>query len=271
MLLAIDVGNTNIALGVYKDAELLADWRIRTQPGRTADEYGMLLRDLFEHTGLHLEDVKGIAISNVVPPTMSDLIETCRKFFGLDPYVVDPEEETAVKVHYKPKSDVGADRIVNALAAFVLYGGPIVVVDFGTATTFDAVSSTGEYLGGAIAPGIGISTEALFLATARLPRINLVRPESAIGRTTETSMQAGILFGFVGQVDEIVTRFKQELGEETKVVATGGLAELIASESRTIQVVNPLLTLEGLRLMWERQKGSRGQGVQGSRGLERRG
>ena len=256
MLLVIDVGNTNIALGVFKDTVLAANWRIRTQQGRTADEYGMLLRDLFQYTDLEFSDITGVAISNVVPPTMSALLETCRKFFNLDPYVVDPEKETAIKVHYEPRSDVGADRIVNAVAVFALYGGPAVVVDFGTATTFDAISETGDYLGGAIAPGIGISLEALFRAAARLPRIDLVRPPSPIGTTTETSMQAGIIYGFAGQVDEIVAKFREQLGEGAKVIATGGLAELIAAESRTIQVVNPLLTLEGLRLMYE---GSRGK------------
>lgn len=254
MLLAIDVGNTNTALGVYKNSALAADWRIRTQLGRTADEYGMLLNELFDYNGLSLKDVSAIAISNVVPPTMTELVAACRKFFGLEPLVVDPETEYGIKIHYEPKADVGADRIVNALAAFVLYGGPAVVVDFGTATTFDAISPTGEYLGGAIAPGIGISLEALFRAAARLPRIDLVRPPSVIGTTTITSMQAGVVFGFVGQVDEIVTRFKHELGEQAKVIATGGLAELIATESRTIEIVNPLLTLEGLRLIWERQE-----------------
>jgi type III pantothenate kinase len=251
MLLAVDVGNTNIALGVYRDSALVADWRIRTQLGRTADEYGMLIRELLEYTGLEFKDIKGIAISNVVPPAMSALLETCRKFFGFDPYVVDPENET-IPIRYEPRSDVGADRIVNAVAAFALYGGPVIVVDFGTATTFDAISETGEYLGGAIAPGIGISMEALFRTAARLPRIDLVRPPSAIGTTTETSMQAGTIYGFAGQVDEIVARFKKELGGEARVIATGGLAELIAPETRTIQEVNPLLTLEGLRLLWER-------------------
>ncbi|HUV04823.1 MAG TPA: type III pantothenate kinase [Armatimonadota bacterium] len=254
MLLAIDVGNTNIALGVYTDAALVADWRIRTQLGRTADEYGMLLHDLLTYAGLSFEDIEGIAISNVVPPTMSALLETCRKFLSIEPYVVDPEKQTGITIHYEPKSGVGADRIANAVAAFALYGGPAVIVDFGTATTFDAVSATGEYLGGAIAPGIATSMEALFRAAARLPRIDLVRPPTPIGTTTETSMQAGIIYGFAGQVDEIVSRFRQELGEEAKVIATGGLAELIAAESRTIQVVNPLLTLEGLRLMWEKRR-----------------
>jgi type III pantothenate kinase len=254
MLLVIDVGNTNITLGVYRDAELIADWRIRTQLGQTSDEYGMLLRNLLEHAGLGFADITGIAISNVVPPTMSSLLETCRKFMGLGPYVVDPEKESGIGIRYEPRSDVGADRIVNAIAAHALYGGPAVVVDFGTATTFDAISAAGDYLGGAIAPGIGISLEALFRAAARLPRIDLVRPPSAIGTTTETSMQAGVVYGFVGQVDEIVARFRDELGTDAKVIATGGLAQLIAAESRTIQVVNLLLTLEGLRLMWEKQQ-----------------
>lgn len=254
MLLAIDVGNTNITLGVYKDAELVADWRIQTQLGRTADEYCVLLRVMFQCADLSLKDITGIAISNVVPPSMSALLETCRKFFHINPYVVDPEKETDIQIRYDPKSAVGADRVVNAVATFHLYGGPAIVVDLGTATTFDAISATGDYLGGAIAPGIGISMEALFRAAARLPRIDLVRPPSPIGTTTETSMQAGIIYGFVGQVDEIVGRFREELGKDARVIATGGLAELIAAESRTIQVVNPLLTLDGLRLMFERRK-----------------
>ncbi|MCL6629231.1 MAG: type III pantothenate kinase [Armatimonadetes bacterium] len=253
MLLVIDVGNTNITLGVYKGRDLIANWRIRTQIGRTADEYGMLLHDLFDYAGLHFSDITGIAVSNVVPPTTSSLFETCKKFFGLDPYIVDPETENAIVIHYEPKSEVGADRIVNAVAAFALYGGPDIVVDFGTATTVDAISSSGEYLGGAIAPGIGISMQALFHAAARLPRVDLVRPPSPIGTTTVTSMQAGAIYGFAGQVDAIVLRFKEILGKDAKVIATGGLADLIASESSTIQVVNPLLMLEGLRILWERQ------------------
>lgn len=254
MLFAIDVGNTNTALGVYRGGALLADWRIRTDHLRTDDEYGVLFRELFTYAGLQTKDVRGIAISNVVPQAMYSIVEACRKFFDLEPYVVDPEIETSIEIHYEPRSDVGADRIVNALAAYALYGGPAIIVDFGTATTFDAISSTGEYLGGAIAPGIGISMEALFRAAARLPRVELCRPPSAVGTTTETSMQAGMLFGFAGQVDEIVSRFKLELGQEAKVIATGGLAEMIASESRTIEMINPLLTLEGLRLLWERNQ-----------------
>jgi type III pantothenate kinase len=254
MLFVIDVGNTNITLGVYKGSELIANWRIRTQIGRTADEYSVLLRDLFNSSGLSFTDIEGIAISNVVPPTTSALLETCHKFFQIEPYVVDPEKETMITIRYEPKSDVGADRIVNAVAAFTLYGGPAIIVDFGTATTVDAISATGEYLGGAIAPGIGISMEALFHAAARLPRIELVRPPSPIGTTTVTSMQAGAIYGFAGQVDEIVNRFREVLGKDAKVIATGGFASLIASESRTIQIVNPLLMLEGLRILWEWQQ-----------------
>jgi len=266
MLLAIDVGNTNISIGVYRDAALVADWRIRTQLGRTADEYGTLIRELFEYSGLQLKDVTGVAISNVVPPTMVDVTEACRKYLGIEPLVVDPGKDIDIDIHYTPESDVGADRIANAVAALALYGGPAVVVDFGTATTFDAISASGEYLGGAIAPGIAISTEALFRTAARLPRIDLVTPPSAIGTTTESSMQAGIIFGFAGQVDEIVGRFRRELGGKAKVIATGGLAELIARESRTIEVVNLLLTLEGLRIIYSRNNRDRERSSGGSRG-----
>lgn len=255
MLLAIDVGNTNITVGVYRGDSLAADWRIRTQLGRTADEYGMLLRELFEYSDLRFGDVTGIVISNVVPPTQMELAHACSKYLEIEPFMVDPTDDLGIEILYAPKSDVGADRIVNAVAAYALYGGPSVVVDFGTATTYDAISDTGAYLGGAIAPGIGISMEALFRSAARLPRIDLVRPPSAIGTTTETSMQSAV-FGFAGQVDAIVARFKTELGGEAKVIATGGLAELIARESKCIEVVNPMLTLEGLRLLFHRIQGA---------------
>lgn len=254
MLLAIDVGNTNIALGVYNDSVLAADWRIRTQLGRTADEYGMLIVELLQYKDLSLTDITGIIIANVAPPTMRELLEACRKYFDLEPYVVEADKESGIVIHYQPRSNVGADRIANAVAAFTLYGGPAIVVDLGTATTFDAISAAGEYMGGAIAPGVMISLDALFRAASRLPRIDLVPAPSAIGTTTETSMQAGVVFGYAGQVDEMVMRFRRELGEEAKVIATGGLAELIAPETRTVQIVNRLLTLEGLRLIWDRQK-----------------
>ena len=254
MLLAINVNNTNIALGIFKDSALAADWRVSTQLSRTADEYGLLLSELLQSKGLSLKDISGIIISNVVPPTMRELLQTCNKYCNLEPYVVDAEKESGIVIHYQPRSNVGADRIANAVAAFTLYGGPVIVVDLGTATTFDAISAAGEYMGGAIAPGVMISLDALSRAASRLPRIDLVRPPAAIGTTTEMSMQAGVLFGFAGQVDEMVRRFKRELGEEAKVIATGGLAELIAPETRTVQIVNRLLTLEGLRLIWERQQ-----------------
>jgi type III pantothenate kinase len=186
---------------------------------------------------------------------LSGIREMSLRFFNQEPYIVEPDAETAINIRYDPKSAVGADRIVNAVATFALYGGPAIVVDFGTATTFDAISASGDYLGGAISPGIGISMEALFRAASRLPRVSLTAPASAIGTTTEMSMQAGMLYGFAGQVDAIVARFRKELGVEAKVIATGGLASLIAPETHTVQIVNPLLTLEGLRLMWEQNKG----------------
>lgn len=255
MLLAIDVGNSNTTLGVFQGATLVADWRIRTQSKRTVDEYGVMIRDLLDFAGLDFSDIDGIAISNVVPPSASALLEFCLKYLGQEPYVVDPSGDHGVRIRYEPRSDVGADRIVNAVAAFMLYGGPAVVVDLGTATTLDAISAGGEYLGGAIAPGIGISVDALFAAAARLPRIELVRPPSAIGATTKTSMQSGIIYGFAGQIDALVERFCLELGDSPKVIATGGLAEFIAPETKTIQIVNPLLMLDGLRLMHEKHKG----------------
>ncbi|OAT86341.1 type III pantothenate kinase [Desulfotomaculum copahuensis] len=254
MILAVDVGNTNIVLGVYREGELVEHWRLSTSANRTADEHGMLLRDLFQHAGLDLRRIRGLVISSVVPPLMLSLEQMSRKYFGLTPLVVGPGIKTGLAIKYDNPREVGADRIVNAVAGYEQYGGPLIIVDFGTATTFDAISSRGEYLGGAIAPGIGISTEALFARAAKLPRVEFVIPPAVIGKTTVASMQAGIIFGFVGQVDEIVRRMKVELGGNPRVLATGGLAELIARESRTIDRVDPLITLKGLLLIYERNR-----------------
>ncbi len=254
MLLVFDVGNTNIVLGVYDKETLLYHWRISSDKQKTSDEYGILLYNLFAFRGINMRDIKAVAISSVVPPLIVPLTRMCQRYFFVDPLLVGPGVKTGICIKYENPREVGADRIVNAMAAVQKYGGPLIIVDFGTATTFCYVTANGDYLGGAIAPGIGISTDALFQRAAKLPRIELAVPRSVICRNTITSMQSGIIFGFVGQVDEIVRRMKKEAGEDAKVVATGGLANLIAQESSTINIVEPFLTLEGLRLLYEQNR-----------------
>lgn len=254
MILVVDVGNTNIVLGLYEGKKLLHNWRISTNRSATPDEYGLTLYNLFAHKGLRLEAVEGVIISSVVPPLMFALENMCKKYMKKDPLVVGPGIKTGLSIRYENPREVGADRIVNAVAALELYGPPLIIVDFGTATTFCYVDEQAQYLGGAIAPGIGISTEALYQRAAKLPRIELIKPKSTVGRNTVTSMQAGIIFGYAGQVDGIVERIREEFGTNPTVVATGGLAELISEESRTIQIVNPLLTLQGLQMIYERNR-----------------
>ncbi|WP_066634366.1 type III pantothenate kinase [Desulfolucanica intricata] len=252
MLLVFDVGNTNIVLGLYKGKKLIENWRISTDRCRTVDEYGILLRELFASHNVSAGTVRAIAISSVVPPLMTTLEQTSLKYFKIKPLFVGPGVKTGLPIKYDNPREVGADRIVNAVAGYELYGGPLIIVDFGTATTFCAISEKGEYLGGAIAPGIGISAEALFTRAAKLSRVDIIRPEAAIAKNTINSMQSGIYYGFVGQVKELINRFKQELGENSYVVATGGLASLIAKEANNIDKVDPFLTLTGLRIIYER-------------------
>ncbi|MGB9791812.1 MAG: type III pantothenate kinase [Thermacetogeniaceae bacterium] len=256
MMLVIDVGNTNICLGLFSGDELLTSWRLGTDRRRTADEFGMILKGLFDFRGFTFGEIEAIAMSSVVPPLTPVLTTMCRRYFGKEPLVVGPGVKTGMPIRYESPREVGADRIVNAVAVVHRYGCPAVVVDFGTATTFCAISRDGEYLGGAIAPGIAVSTEALFERAAKLPRVELARPRQVIGKNTVASMQSGIYYGFVGQVDELVTRIKEEMGEpDAVVVATGGLARLICEGTRTVDHVDPHLTLWGLKIIYERNCG----------------
>jgi type III pantothenate kinase len=251
MLLVIDVGNTNVVLGVFRGKTLAHSWRVRTCKDQTADEYGVLLHNLFALEGLSLQEVENVVVSSVVPPLNERITDLSRRYLARDALFVEPAKQKVIPVLYNPPSDVGADRIVNALAAFELVGGPAIVVDFGTATTFDAISSRGEYLGGVIVPGVRISADALFVRAAKLPRIEIREPDKVIGDCTVAAMQSGIFYGYVSLIEGVLRRMKQELGAAS-VIATGGLATRIAYRAEGIDRIEEDLTLQGLRLFHER-------------------
>ncbi len=251
MLLCIDIGNTNIMIGVYENEELGPRWRLSTDHDRMPDEFAMQLINLLTHAGVPVKDITDIAIASGVPVLTSRWTRLCHRYFEIDPMIVSGRMETGLTILYDNPDSVGADRVVDAVAAYNLHGGPLCIVDFGTATTFEAITAAGEYLGGAIAPGIGVSAEALSSRAARLPAFDIERPPSVIGRNTIHSLQSGILFGYVSLVEGMISRFMDELGANTTVVATGGLAPLIAAETDMIDIISPWLTLDGLRMVYE--------------------
>lgn len=258
MILVIDVGNTNIVLGAYDNTGYIADWRLSTDYKRTADEFGILVTQLFVMKNLDYQKVKGVIISSVVPNIMYSLEHMIRKYFKQDPIIVGPGVKTGINIKYDNPKEVGADRIVNAVAAHEIYKRAVLIIDFGTATTFCGITKNGDYLGGTICPGIKISLEALFEKASKLPRVELVKPSTVICRNTVNSMQAGIIYGYIGQVDYIVAKAKKEImdhgEEEPLVIATGGLANMVASETKCIDVVNPYLTLQGLKIIYDKNR-----------------
>ena len=251
MLLTIDVGNTNLTLGLYDSNNLVAHWRLATDHARMPDEYGLQFQGLLQNVGHSIKDLTGICLASVVPQLTSRVLQACREYLDQEPFVVDVGIKTGVKVKYDDPRAVGADRIADAVAVMFLYKGPACVIDFGTATTFNAITKDGEYIGGAITAGINLATEALFTHAAKLQRIDLQRPPSVIGRNTVHAMQSGLLFGYVSMVEGMVARFRSELGSDMKVIATGGLAEVVAKETDVIDIISPWLTLDGLRIIWE--------------------
>lgn len=254
MLLVIDIGNTNLTLGLYEGDTLGAHWRLATDHNRMPDEYGLQFLGLLQNAGKTVKDITGISLASVVPPLTGRVIQACEEYLKQKPLVVDTGIKTGIKIRYEDPRAVGADRVCDAVAVIKLYGGPACVVDFGTATTFNAITKDAEYLGGAITAGINLAAEALYTRAAKLPRIDLQLPPSVIGRNTVHAMQSGLLFGYVSMVEGMVTRFKNELGNDMKVIATGGLAEVVAKETKVIDIISPWLTLEGLRLIWELNK-----------------
>ncbi len=252
MLFVIDVGNTNIGLGIFKGSELRAQWRLSTNRNQTADELGILIRNLFTFDEVRPDQVKAVMVSSVVPTLNPVVEEMAERYFHLKPHLLGPGTRTGMAIHYDNPQEVGADRIADSVAAFEKYGGPCIIVDFGTAITFDSVSAKGEYLGGVIAPGIGISAEALFARAALLPRVEIREPERVIGTNTVSSMQSGLFYGAVGLVDGVLDRLCAAMGPKTRVIATGGQAALVASASKYKPLVDVSLTLEGLRIIYER-------------------
>jgi type III pantothenate kinase len=254
MLLVIDVGNTNTVLGIFDKGELVHDWRVRTVTDHTVDEYGMLIYNLYKSSKISSRGITDIIISCVVPPMLNILEPLCEKYFNVKPLIVGPGVKTGMPIYYDNPKEVGADRVVNAVAAYEKYKQDLIIVDFGTATTFDYVSAKGEYMGGCISPGLMISCEALFERAAKLPRVELSTPKSVVAKDTVSSMQAGIVYGYAGLVDGLVERIKAEVKGNPKVVATGGLAKIVAPETRTIEAVDDMLTLEGLFLIYQRNR-----------------